>query len=507
MRNYSRLVKLLKTIRADRSDTFIFDRAAQPGEWAVSGAFMFAHRDPATLTGKVRAAFRGGFLGIDSFGWSTLAQIVEANEADRSAAVAFLAGQLVALCAAPDLISARAAAEEEIAFAQSLCEHPPGMLVAVSRRYEADLTHEAFRTLQSGGRWRQAPAFTFVDARECGAAVSTKRDFWLACGHHLLDRGADGGLMLSDEFLKAYLARPEMTPSPEACRAERELHRDLLADPRRPIAAGQIATLADADARENWGLMVSWRNHLARHATLEAAYLAIVRQELRFPHLFLNQLVQVILRNALDDCEDAFMLRAAELFFRPQKLTTYQGTLMAADQETASNLSSAAPSPLTSLLGLNPPGIDLLSEDNAASYWERSDRFDLALDLTAGRRGLAALGEVVERWVHHLLEVDVAVDAVTEVHDVAFSWYVGLDAHATRIGDALWNGDELDQAARERVVGLYRLTFPAGTQILEQARGAPTYLLTAMSSDRIVWLKPQNLITGLPVLNRTGAVN
>jgi hypothetical protein len=157
-------VKLLKTIRADRSDTFVFEQAAEPGEWAVSGAFRFAHRDPAALTGKARAAFRGGFLGIDSFGWSTLVQIVEATEADRAAAVELLAAQLVALCAAPDLTTARAAAEEEIAFAESLCEHPPGMLVAVSRRYETDMTHEAFRTLQSGGRWRQAPVFTLVNS-------------------------------------------------------------------------------------------------------------------------------------------------------------------------------------------------------------------------------------------------------------------------------------------------------------------------------------------------------
>jgi hypothetical protein len=337
--------------------------------------------------------------------------------------------------------------------------------------------------------------------------LSTKRDFWLSCGHHLLDRGEDGGLIVSNEFLKAYLARPEMAPPPDACRAEQALHQELLTDPRQPVGAEQIAAIADADARENWKLLVSWRDHLARHGTLEAAYLTIVRRGLIFPHLFLNQLVQVILRNALDDCEDAFMLRAAELFFRPQKLASHEGVLMAVDQETASNLNTGAPSPLSSLLGLGSPQLDVLSEANAASYWERSDLFDMALDLTAGRRGLAALGEVVERWVRHLLAVEVTVDAVSELRDVTLSWYVGLDAHATRIGDALWNGDELDQAARERVVGLYRLTFPAETPILEQARGAPTYLLTAMSSDQVVWLKPQNLITGLPVICHAGAVN
>jgi hypothetical protein len=338
--------------------------------------------------------------------------------------------------------------------------------------------------------------------------LNSKRDFWLACGHHLLDRGEDGGLIVSDEFLKAYLARPEMRPPPDACRLEQALHRELLGDPRQPVAPSRIAAIADEDARENWRLILSWRDQLARHPTLEAAYLSIVRQQLKFPHLFLNQLVQVILRNALDDCDDVFMLRAAELFFRPQKLSSYEGTLTAVDEETAATEGTGVVSPLVSILGLRPAGdIDLLSEANAFSYWARSDLFDMALDLTAGRRGLAALGEVVELWIRHLLAVDVAVDAVTELRDVTLSWYVGLDAHATQIGDALWNGEELDQAARKRVVGLYRLNFPADAQILERARGAPTYLLAAMSSDQIVRLKPQNLITGLPVIHCAGAPN
>ena len=157
-------MKLLKTIRADRSDTFVFEKSAEPGEWAVSGAFMFAHQDPASLTGKARAAFRGGFLGIDSLGWSTLVQIVEANEQDRAAATESLAARLVAHFGAPDHVIAHAAAEEEIDFAASLCDHPAGMLIAVSRRFEGEKIYEAFRTLQSSARWRQAPVFTFVMA-------------------------------------------------------------------------------------------------------------------------------------------------------------------------------------------------------------------------------------------------------------------------------------------------------------------------------------------------------
>ena len=145
-------------------------------------------------------------------------------------------------------------------------------------------------------------------------------DFWLSCGHHLLDRDEGGGLVVTDEFLKAYLARPELVPPAEACVAERTLHAALLADPRRAVAPREIAAIADADARENWQVMLAFRDHLPRHRTLEAAYLDLVRARRRpHPAVFLNQLVHVILRNVLDGCEDAFVLRAAELFFRPQR--------------------------------------------------------------------------------------------------------------------------------------------------------------------------------------------
>jgi Family of unknown function (DUF6505) len=156
-------VKLLKTVRADISDTFVFDKAAEPGEWAISGAFLFANPNPATLSGKPRAAFRSGFLGIGSFGWSTLAQIAEVSEEQRFAAVEQLAARLVERCGAPDLATARPAAEEEIAFAASLCDHPPGMLVAVSRRYENEAIRESFRTLQANSYGKSAPVFSFVE--------------------------------------------------------------------------------------------------------------------------------------------------------------------------------------------------------------------------------------------------------------------------------------------------------------------------------------------------------
>jgi hypothetical protein len=325
------------------------------------------------------------------------------------------------------------------------------------------------------------------------------KDFWLSCGHHLLDR--DAGLVVTDEFLKAYLARPEIAPPPEACIVERTLHAALLADPRRSVTHDEIAAIADADARENWQLMLGFRDHLLRHPTLEAAYMAIVREGAgKTPPLFLNQLVHVILRNALDDCTDAFVLRAAELFFRPQRVTLHEGALLAADEETIAGANPAPMSPLVSMLGLEKSAaIDVLTDENAASYWERSDRFDLALDLTAGRRGHAALGAVIARWIGHLLGVAVDIEPLVAIHDVPLTWYVGLDAESTKIGDALWNGEELDAETQARIVGLYGLRFrDAGAQA-ETLAGAPAYLILAMTPANVLRLKPQNLIAGLPV--------
>jgi hypothetical protein len=325
------------------------------------------------------------------------------------------------------------------------------------------------------------------------------KDFWLSCGHLLTDRDSGGGLLVTDDLLKAYLARPELRPPPEACQAERRLYEALFEEPQRRVAVEDIAAIADTDARQNWDLMIAFRDRLLRHKTLEAAYLDVVRHGAgTTPPLFINQLVHVILRNVLDLCEDTLVLRAAELFFRPQRMTLHQGSLIAADEETIAGAGAAPVSPLTSMLGI-PAGaeIDVLSDDNASAYWERSDCFDMAIDLTAGRRGLAALGEAMAHWVRHMLAVEVEIKPLTEMRDTNLTWYVGLDAEATRIGDALWNGDTLDETSRSRVVGLYRMTFvdPTGEMINRE----PVYLILAMSRDKVLRMKPQNLLTGLPV--------
>ena len=156
-------MKLLRTIRLDASDTFVFDAAAEPGEWAVSGAFVFWDKDPATLGGKKRAAFRGGFLGVNSLGWSTLVQIVETTEAERAILVDLLAEQLVRHFGAPSPAAAKAAAQEEVAFAQSLCTVPLDGVIAVHRTFEDGAVRESFRVLRPREGLKPTRVFSFLE--------------------------------------------------------------------------------------------------------------------------------------------------------------------------------------------------------------------------------------------------------------------------------------------------------------------------------------------------------
>lgn len=170
--------KLPRTIRLDPSDTFVFECAAEPGEWAVTGSFLFLDRDVTALTGKARAAFRAGFVGVTSLGFSTLVVVSEASEAERDAAVERLAGHILEKFGAPDRDAARTAAREEIDFAASLCGHPVNTVLALHRTLEGGEIRETFRVLRprektpGGDRLHaHARAFEFVETDEPEEAV------------------------------------------------------------------------------------------------------------------------------------------------------------------------------------------------------------------------------------------------------------------------------------------------------------------------------------------------
>jgi Family of unknown function (DUF6352) len=327
------------------------------------------------------------------------------------------------------------------------------------------------------------------------------REFWVSSGHHLTRRTEGGGLAVTDELILAYLARPELMPPPEASAAERRLHTSLLEAPRRRVQDSEVAALDDADARENWEVLLGFRDRLIAAASIEAAYLDLIRNGTgNTPPLFMNQLVHLILRNALDECEDPYVLRAAELLFRPQRVSFHNGAALLGDLEVIEAHEQGGHSPLLAMFGQEPTSeLDILNAENAWTYWSRSDAFTMALNIGSDRRAREGLARVIHAWIRHLLHMEVTVEPLSAIEDQDWRWFVGLDAEATRIGNALWQGRTIGEDVRSRVLASFRLTFSDVAYVDDRVGDRPIYILLAMTVDRILRVKPQNLITGLPL--------
>ncbi len=331
------------------------------------------------------------------------------------------------------------------------------------------------------------------------------REFWVASGHHLTRRADHGGLVATPELIMAYLARPELMPPADACEAERNLHASLLADPLRPVSSADIAALADADARENWIFMMNFRDRLIAAPSLEAVYTNMARNGAGdLPPIFLSQLCHLILRNALEGCDDPYTLRAAELFYRSQQAAVHDDALLLADTEIVEAQQHAQHDihlpPLAALLQPKPFGeMDVMDDENAWTYWSRSDAHAMVMNIGGNPKARAGLCRVIERWVTHLLGVSVKVETVASIEDRDWRWFVGLDSEGTRIGNALWNGTVLDDDAVGRIVALMCLNIEDPRLVDERVGTRPVYLILAMGADRVVRLKPQNLVAGLPL--------
>ena len=332
--------------------------------------------------------------------------------------------------------------------------------------------------------------------------TGTAHDFWLSSGHHLLDHDANGRLVVTDEFLKVYLARPEIMPPDDACIVERGLYQKLARNPRAPIAANEIRDIADRDARENWLHLVTFRDTLVSAPTVEAAYINLVRaSKVTTPPLFLNQLVHVIARNMLDGERDPYIVRAAEALYRPQRLTIKDGVMLLADEELVDGTNvNDHTSPLVAIFGdAKARNLDVMTPELALSYFERSDAYDLVMDFRQGQPARLAFAKVIARWVEHLLGLRVRVEPLDKVEQAEWAWFAGLDQEGTRIGNALWKGDEPPENGRDRIVALFTLTFDDPADMLARVAGKPVYLILGMTPNRIIRLKPQNLVTGLPL--------
>jgi len=330
-------------------------------------------------------------------------------------------------------------------------------------------------------------------------------DFWRSSGYHLLEADRDGRLVVTDDFLRAYLGRPELAPIEESCPAELALHDALRADPWIEVPAARLAGLADADARDNYAAFLRFRDRLLAQPTLEAAYLDLVRTGLAgVPPLCLDHLAHVIVRHILDGCTDPLTVRAAELLFREQKVTIQNGAVMLADEETVEMRASGEGFESLSglLVGQDVPrtvDLDILGETDTEMYWARSDRFDTVLDIGFARPGLDGLCRVLEAWVRHFTGAAVTIQPVQQIRDERWIWHVGLDAEASAILNDLYDGREVEQARLARLLTLFRLTFRSLEDVQPQVRGRPVYLGLAMTHARRVKLKPHNLLVNLPL--------
>jgi hypothetical protein len=331
-------------------------------------------------------------------------------------------------------------------------------------------------------------------------------EFWRASGFHLLARNAAGHLVVSDDFLRAYLLRPEIHPVDESCAAERRLHAALMDAPRQAVAPSALDALADGDARDNYRLLLRFRDRLIAAGTVEACYAGLFGGDaIDVPPLFIDQLVHVILRNVLDGCEDPLQLRAAELFFREQKASLRDGQLLLADLETVNMHAAGSRYGSLGRLIVEAQGslgrvdLDVLGPGNADRYWERESRFDTVIPIQHGSAALEALCRVIEAWIGHFHGVVVEVRGVSAIDEPRWRWHIGLDAESTAILNDLWQGREVESGRMRRIVALFRLGFAEREAMRADLAGAAVVLALSMNEDDVVRMKPQNLLSNLPL--------
>jgi hypothetical protein len=330
--------------------------------------------------------------------------------------------------------------------------------------------------------------------------------FWKSAGYQLVERDERGWLSLTPDYLRAYFTRPEIHPVDDSCDNEHRLFEKLMANPFVAVSSSELEAIVDKDAADNYRIILRFRDHLVAHGTIEGAYAALFMGEpIRIPPVFIDQMVHLILRNILEDCSDPFQLRTAELFFREQAVMTGEEQLMLADQEIVEMRSEAGFGSLGQLLAesgtpMREVSLDVMTEENCSLYWERSDQFDMAVDFRFTQPAQDAFGQVIQQWIHHFLKVETRITAVKSVKDEKWSWHVGCDAESTRIMNALYEGKTLSEDELYRLLALYRLEFLEYSEIMDTMRSKPVYLGLAMNADRKLVMKPQNLLTNLPLM-------
>jgi hypothetical protein len=293
-------------------------------------------------------------------------------------------------------------------------------------------------------------------------------------------------------------------PVEESDDAERELHASLMEEPRRRVSQRELDAIEDPDARDNYRLVLRFRDRLIQAGTVEGCYLVLFRGAVDIAPLFIEQMAHVILRNILDGCDDPLRLRAAECLFRDQKATIQEGHALVADLETvemhaAGNRYGSIGRLIVEAGTLGKVDLDVLDRPNAALYWQRESRYDTVISLTYGRPALDALGRVLEMWVKHFHGIGVRVKPIRRIEEARWAWHIGLDAESTAILNELWAGSEVEQGRMQRILALFALEFEDPRAMRADIAGRTIYLALSATEEGAVRMKPQNLLTSLPL--------
>jgi len=290
----------------------------------------------------------------------------------------------------------------------------------------------------------------------------------------------------------------------ESGEGERRLHAVLMQEPSKAVNEKDLAAIEDADARENYRVLIRFREKLLGAGTVEGCYMSLFRAPIDVPPMFVDQLAHVILRNVLDGCDDALRARAAELFFRSQKATIQDGHVLLADLETVEMHASGNRYGSIGRLIVEAQGdvfqknLDVLDRANAAIYWERDSRHDTVISLTYGRPALDAFCRVMEAWIGHFLQLKVSIKPVRRIDEPRWAWHVGLDAESSAILNDLWGGGEIEPGRMRNIVSLFALECDEPAAMRADVRARTVYL--ALSSEGgVVRMKPQNLLINLPL--------
>ena len=332
-------------------------------------------------------------------------------------------------------------------------------------------------------------------------------NFWPHSAYKTLTVGSDKQLLVTDDFLRTYLSRPELKLVPESCDAERALHQRLNVNPRTVISDEEIAGMADPDIQVNYQVWLRYRAKLLVASSLENFYMSLFKGDgVDVPPLFISQLAQIFIRHILgEDCHplDA---RMGELFFRTQKITVLEdGVVMGADDEVVTrNAQAGENGNIMDLLksksmSMRSIDLDVLHEENAELYWDKNEDYDFAVQLNFGQPPINHFCRVLEKWVQHFLGAQVRITPMQQISDPKWSWHVGLDAAATDILNKLYNKEAVDTDELEKVICLFRLDFIDEAAVTQSQAGKPVYMGIAMNNEKQLKLKPQNLLFNLPL--------